>query len=207
MKKRAVIIVLILAIAMAQLSTAAAYNRTKAVNYANTYATQHNSDYRYFGLGGNCTNFVSQCLFAGEAPKDSIWWYQKNIGPRILDTYSNAWTVADDFKNYIKNNLQALRLVSKWRKTANPSNNTFAYVNNSNNLTCTGIEIIFYDWDDDGEINHSSIIVKTGTAADSSGDYGDLIDQNSRDRYQVIWHLDDYNTKRDTTAIYAFRLT
>lgn len=78
-------------------------------------------------------------------------------------------------------------------------------MNNSNNLTNTGIEIVFYDWQDDGIIDHSSIIVGTGNSLDGTG-YGDLVDQNSTDRKQTLWHLDSYNSNKKTTAIYAFRL-
>lgn len=42
------------------------YNRTLAVDYAKKWALSHNPNYFYFdGIGGDCTNFVSQCLLAG----------------------------------------------------------------------------------------------------------------------------------------------
>ena len=42
------------------------YDREKAVNYAKKWALSRNSEYlNYDNLGGDCTNFVSQCLFAG----------------------------------------------------------------------------------------------------------------------------------------------
>ena len=42
------------------------YNREKAVEYARKYALLYNSKYFHFnGLGGDCTNFISQCLLAG----------------------------------------------------------------------------------------------------------------------------------------------
>lgn len=73
-----------------------------------------------------------------------------------------------------------------------------------------GIEIVFYDWQGDGMIDHSSIVVGTGNSADGSkynnSAYGDLVDQNSTDRKQTLWHLDYWNNRRATTEIYAFRL-
>lgn len=43
-----------------------------------------------------------------------------------------------------------------------------------------GIEIVFYDWQGDGIIDHSSIVVGTGNSADGSkynnSSYGDLVD-------------------------------
>ncbi|MBQ9315126.1 MAG: amidase domain-containing protein [Clostridia bacterium] len=42
------------------------YQREKAVNYALKWALSRNPYYyNYDYLGGDCTNFISQCLFAG----------------------------------------------------------------------------------------------------------------------------------------------
>lgn len=42
------------------------YNRTAALDYARKWAFDRNPDYLNFdNLGGDCTNFVSQCIFAG----------------------------------------------------------------------------------------------------------------------------------------------
>ncbi|MBS1401985.1 MAG: hypothetical protein HPZ79_03245 [Oscillospiraceae bacterium] len=181
-----------------------AYSRTNAVNYANTYALSCNPNHKYFTRGGNCTNFVSQCMYAGGVKTDSTWNFTQGV-VSTYNTYTRAWTVADELKNYIKINLGGERLVSKWKKYGDSSQGVYGYVNNSNNLTNTGIEIVFYDWQDDGIIDHSSIIVGTGNSLDGTG-YGDLVDQNSTDRKQTLWHLDSYNSNKKTTAIYAFRL-
>lgn len=181
-----------------------AYSRTNAVNYANTYALSCNPNHKYFTRGGNCTNFVSQCMYAGGVKTDSTWNFTQGV-VSTYNTYTRAWTVADELKNYIKINLGGERLVSKWKKYGDSSQGVYGYVNNSNNLTNTGIEIVFYDWQDDGIIDHSSIVVGTGNSLDGTG-YGDLVDQNSTDRKQTLWHLDSYNSNKKTTAIYAFRL-
>ena len=45
---------------------ATVYDRGKAVAYAKRWAFSRNPDFLDFqGLGGDCSNFVSQCLFAG----------------------------------------------------------------------------------------------------------------------------------------------
>ena len=42
------------------------YDRQSAVDYAKLWAKARNSRYMNFdGMGGDCTNFASQCLFAG----------------------------------------------------------------------------------------------------------------------------------------------
>ncbi len=48
------------------LSVNSGYNRENAATYARTYALSHNQEYEY--LKQNCTNFVSQCLYAGGIP-------------------------------------------------------------------------------------------------------------------------------------------
>jgi len=62
------------------------YNRQKAIDYAYKYALSRNpSFYCFNNLGGNCTNFVSQCLFAGGMPFNHNYpfgWFYKNINNR-----------------------------------------------------------------------------------------------------------------------------
>ena len=42
------------------------YDRSAAVAYARKWAFGRNPEYYDFGgIGGDCTNFVSQCLYAG----------------------------------------------------------------------------------------------------------------------------------------------
>lgn len=74
------------------------YSRENAVKYALQFALTPNPDYYYFSpyvsVGGDCTNFISQCLFAGGAPmsyKNEPWWY------RDKKRYSLSWTVANLF--------------------------------------------------------------------------------------------------------------
>ncbi len=60
---------------------AAGYNREQAVAYARRWALKRNPAYLDFhGLGGDCTNFVSQCLYAGCGVMNLTpvygWYYQ-----------------------------------------------------------------------------------------------------------------------------------
>jgi len=90
------------------------YDRVSAVNYAIKYALQPNSEYKYFefinGNGGDCTNFVSQCLRAGGAPMDynnlRPWWYHQGKA-------SVCWGVAHALYWYLKINQSANRNVIK----------------------------------------------------------------------------------------------
>ena len=79
------------------------YDRNSAVNYAKEWAKARNSIYYNFdGIGGDCTNFASQCLFAGVGvmnyEKDIGWYY---ISP---DDRAAAWSGAEYFRRFMLNN-------------------------------------------------------------------------------------------------------
>ena len=205
------ILMLVMIVIPIMSSSVSAYDDSAAQVYADQYWYYHNtSNYRTFNA--NCTNFVSQCMYAGGVQMDDTWRYNRTL-LGLNDTWTYAWSVANSLKNYVKNDLHGLRLTNKWKKQSGHDNHgrpVYAYIDNSSNILGTGIEIVFYDWTDDGTIDHSSIIVGTGTCYEGSGisgTYGDLINQNTTDRAHVIWHLDCFNTHRDTTAIYCFRLS
>lgn len=67
------------------------YNRTKAVEYAQKWALTHNPQFYYFGgIGGDCTNFISQCLLAGGGIMNYDYingWFYNSINNR-----SASWT-------------------------------------------------------------------------------------------------------------------
>ncbi|MBI4908184.1 MAG: amidase domain-containing protein [Acidobacteria bacterium] len=100
---------------------ASVYDRAKAVEYALYWAIRRNADFPDYsgaGGGGDCTNFVSQCMLAGgwtmnpQVPNlkrhhyttasstsrhgSQNWW---------CDGYSSAvnWAVADAFAKYLVN--------------------------------------------------------------------------------------------------------
>ena len=53
------------------------YNREKAVEYAIKWAYKRNPKYYNFdSVGGDCTSFISQCIYAGSG----IMNYKKHIG-------------------------------------------------------------------------------------------------------------------------------
>lgn len=56
------------------------YNRENAVAYAREWALSRNPQYFDFhGIGGDCTNFASQCIYAGAGvmnyTRDVGWYY------------------------------------------------------------------------------------------------------------------------------------
>ena len=78
------------------------FDRKSSVLYAEKYAFNYNPHYYDFTeLGGDCTNFVSQCLFAGGIIQDysTLGWYYISLNAR-----APAWTGVNEFYSYgIKN--------------------------------------------------------------------------------------------------------
>ena len=79
------------------------YNRENALAYARKYAFSQNSFFGNFaGIGGNCTNFVSQCIYAGSCEmnyRPTFGWYFIS-----LDDRSPSWTGVEYFYNFIIEN-------------------------------------------------------------------------------------------------------
>lgn len=76
------------------------YDRDAAVRYAHTWAFLRNPNYYDFSeLGGDCTNFASQCLFAG-APvmnlRRELGWYYFGVNNR-----APAWTGVTFFYHFL----------------------------------------------------------------------------------------------------------
>ena len=79
------------------------YRRERAVAYAARYAFSQNPLFGNFeGIGGNCTNFVSQCIYAGSCKMNytkTFGWYYIS-----LDVRSPSWTGVEYFYNFITTN-------------------------------------------------------------------------------------------------------
>lgn len=79
------------------------YQRINAVNYAIKYALSPNPAYKYFKIvnntSGDCSNFISQCLYAGNAPMNHTWWYNTKV-----HSWSIPWAVANSLYWYLKTN-------------------------------------------------------------------------------------------------------
>lgn len=79
------------------------YEREKALLYAERYAFSQNPVFGNFrGIGGNCTNFVSQCVYAGSCKMNytaTFGWYYIT-----LDDRAPAWTGVEYFYNFMIGN-------------------------------------------------------------------------------------------------------
>lgn len=79
------------------------YDRIQAVSYARKWAFSRNPAYYNFNrLGGDCTNFASQCLFAGVGVMNftpDLGWYYLSLNDRAA-----AWTGVEYFYNFLIGN-------------------------------------------------------------------------------------------------------
>lgn len=79
------------------------YNREKAVEYAHTWAYRRNPRYLdYSNLGGDCTSFASQVLYAGYGEmnfRPVYGWYYINGNNK-----APAWTGVNELYNFLISN-------------------------------------------------------------------------------------------------------
>lgn len=79
------------------------YNRQKAITYAHRWASARNPEYYNFDkIGGDCTNFVSQSIFAGCGKMNyekMFGWYYVDLNER-----SPAWTGVGFLYKFLLNN-------------------------------------------------------------------------------------------------------
>ncbi len=90
----------------------APYNRAAAVAYAHRWAYGRNpAFYDYERLGGDCTNFASQCLYAGSGVMDYLpvyGWYYLNANQK-----SPSWTGVVYLYNYLTRTQQSVGPIAK----------------------------------------------------------------------------------------------
>ena len=79
------------------------YNRNAAVAYARRWALDRNPAYYNFDkLGGDCTNFTSQCIYAGASIMNEtpvMGWYYRSSYERTA-----SWTGVGYLYNFLLNN-------------------------------------------------------------------------------------------------------
>lgn len=80
-----------------------AYNRTAAAAYARKWALKRNPAYYDFeNIGGDCTNFASQSIYAGARVMNFtpvLGWYYRSLSDR-----SPSWSGVEYLYNFLVNN-------------------------------------------------------------------------------------------------------
>lgn len=83
--------------------TVVPYRRDSAVQYAARWAFDRNPRFFAFdGMGGDCTNFISQCIYAGSGIMNyqrDIGWYYNNARDRAA-----AWSGVPYLFNFLTRN-------------------------------------------------------------------------------------------------------
>ena len=79
------------------------YNRKAVLEYAEKWALKRNPAYYNFDkIGGDCTNFVSQCILAGAPVMNytpTLGWYYNSVNDR-----TPSWTGVEYIYNFLINN-------------------------------------------------------------------------------------------------------
>ncbi|MFE5322592.1 amidase domain-containing protein [Paenibacillus sp. NPDC056579] len=146
------------------------YDRMKAVQYADTWWDKANPAYIEFEV--DCSNFISQCLFAGGAPmhytgkRDSGWWYKGRFNGQ--EQWSFSWAVAHSLQHYLLANRGGFRAEEVPRAE----------------MLELG-DVISYDWDGNGRYQHSTIV----TAKDGNG--MPLVNAHTTNSYHRYWSYRD----------------
>lgn len=141
------------------------YDRLKAVKYAERWWNDYNPAFKSFDV--DCTNYISQCLHAGNAPmigfpNRSKGWWMRN------ENWSYSWTVAHSMRLHLAGAKAGLRGLEK---------------SSAQELELG--DVICYDFQGDGRFDHTTIV--TGKDADGMP----LVNAhttNSRNRY---WAYED----------------
>lgn len=127
------------------------YDRGKAVEYAQRWAYSRNPAYLDFeNMGGDCTNFASQCLFAGSG----IMNYTPVHGWYYISSYNRAasWTGVNYLYNFLIDN-----------KGAGP----FAEIVDPSDAEPGDIAQVSFS--DDKFFHHSPVIIKAGNPPGTEG--------------------------------------
>ncbi len=161
------------------------YRRDAAVAYADKYCgaawgcgndRRYHPRYRdYTGIGGDCTNFVSQVLGdpeGGNLPQDYVWYYRFGTGG------SPAWVQARSLVRYLLDSGRA-RLLARgtYERVARPEPNQPQGAVGRLRLG----DVIGYE--EKGNIVHLAVV----TGRDSHGYV--LVNSHTADRYHVPWDI------------------
>lgn len=143
------------------------YDRIGAVEYARRWALSRNPKFQdYENWGGNCTNFISQCVNAGGIPMDSYgdnimkqwyWYSDKKRTP--------SWTGSQPFFQYFVGN----------NKDNTNDFGVYAVESNYDEMELGDVVQLIKD----GKAYHTMII--TGVLFDEDEVYDYLVSQNTYD--------------------------
>lgn len=151
------------------------YDRKKAVEYAHIWALSRNPDFYDFSkLGGDCTNFVSQCLYAGGGSMifEADGWFYLSSHDR-----SPSWASVTSLKDFLLNDKRGLIATRCEEKDVQMGDIVMLRQN-------------------EFRFNHSLIISKVGEEICVCGHSNDVLDRNIKEYFALekIWlHIQGIN--------------
>jgi hypothetical protein len=177
---------------------ASGYNGAAAAAYADTYWNNYNSAWPSFAnSGGDCTNFVSQALFAGGitmrlSPPNSgnAAWY-------MVKSKQRHWSYAVPWVNAQANSIFALQHLPGVTQVASYYGVAPGQMVADN---ATQGDIVLYDFNNDGVYDHEAIVVA------NDGTSWDLVDAHTNNRYHAYWTLAPYNGSWATTRLVVLHI-
>jgi Putative amidase domain len=185
-------------------AAASAYSGAAAAAYADTYWQNYNPAWPSFAnKGGDCTNFVSQALYAGGLAMRTSPPYSGNAAWYMLQTKGHRWSYALPWINAQDQSIFALQYLPGVTQVASyygPAPGQSVADNASQG------DIVLYDWNNDGVYDHEAIVVASdGINPDGSTNW-DLVDAHTNNRYHAYWTLAQYNTSWATTRIVVLHI-
>lgn len=177
--------------------SALAYDRTAAKNYANAFALTPNHEWEVYG--NDCTNFVSQAMWAGghDFHYGSNGWHADTTAP-LYEGLTQSWYNADKLRQFLDAHNAGTYSQGPGSQDKMP-------------YTPDAIgegDVIFYNWDNainPQPFDHTAIEVYEGTD-ENSGWIGSLVDAHTNNRQKAIWHLIPYNSQWHTTDTKEYRI-
>jgi putative amidase-like protein len=200
----AVLVSLVAVSAAVVASAASAYDGAAAAAYADTYWQNYNPAWPSFAnQGGDCTNFVSQALYAGGIAMRLSPPYSGNAAWYMLQNRKHRWSYALPWINAQDQSIFALQHLAGVTQVA-----SYYAVAPGQTVAdnATQGDIVLYDWNNDGVFDHEAIVVATdGSNADGTTNW-DLVDAHTNNRYHVYWTLAQYNATWSTTRIVVLHI-
>lgn len=177
---------------------ASGYNGAAAAAYADTYWQTYNSAWPSFAnSGGDCTNFVSQALYAGGMAMRLSPQYSGNAAWYMVKSGKHRWSYALPWINAQDNSIFALEHLPGVTQVA-------SYYGVAPGQTvpdnATQGDIVLYDFNNDGVYDHEAIV------AANDGTSWDLVDAHTTNRYHAYWTLAQYNSSWATTRIVVLHI-
>lgn len=175
------------------------YNREQVYNWAHNHWNNYSRQFLNLGdenwKGGDCTNFVSQCLRAGGAMNDKtgdFQWYYDNKGTTATsdDTYSWTWSTARGLNGTLAGNYHNQEFGPK--ATEKVITGDSQYDGSIGNYIAPG-DLVQYHWKTKANITHAAVIV--GLLYNSAKSrYEPVIAEHTEDSWFTPWTNNAYKT-------------